>query len=85
MNYRISIVASVLATCVAIGVAQSLHGEPRTRSRSACLERADRPTADELTIREAAARGLLAYSGIKSADPRPEEELTPELIAYGAF
>ena len=41
----------------------------RTRSRSNRLERADRPTADELTIREAAARGLFAYSGIQLAYP----------------
>ena len=83
MTYRISVAAAVLATCVAIGVAQSLHGEPQTPSRSAC-SRFDPPSADESAIREAAARGLLAYSGIKSADPEPEG-LAPDLIAYGAF
>jgi hypothetical protein len=87
MSRPISVVASVLATCTAIAVAQGLYGasDPEGQSRNNRLEITDQPSDTEITMRAAAARGLLAYSGIQLAYPEAGEAGTTDRSPYGAF
>ena len=87
MSRLTSIVASVLATCAAIAVAQGLYGasDPEGQSRNNRLEITDQPSDAEITMGAAAARGLLAYSGIQLAYPEVGEAGTADRSAYGAF
>jgi hypothetical protein len=87
MSTRTYVVASLLAVSAAIAVAHSPHGTrgPEAQSQSNCVEIAHPPSADELAMRDAAARGMLDYSGIQLSDPAPEEIRGSERVAYGAF
>ena len=87
MSRLTSVVASVLATCAAIAVAQGLYGasDPEGQSRNNRLEITDQPSDAEITMGAAAARGLLAYSGIQLAYPEVGEAGTADRSAYGAF
>jgi hypothetical protein len=87
MSSRTYVVASLVAVCAAIALARNPHGtsRPEAQSQSNCVEIAHPPSADEFTMRDAAPKGLLAYSGIQLSDPAPEEIRESEPVAYGAF
>jgi hypothetical protein len=87
MSSRISVIASVIAACAAIAVAQSLHGtnRPEALSPSNCVEVVDLPSGAEHTMRAAVARGMLAYSGIQLPDAETGQAATADQLTYEAF